>query len=45
MPGKSSGADEEVELAKTLGIPVFTSIDALAEHFQSGTITKTVGDV
>ena len=34
LPGESSGADKEVELARTLGIPVFTSIEGLTEHFR-----------
>jgi Domain of unknown function (DUF4406) len=33
IPGKSSGADKEVELAKRLGKPVFTSIQELEEHY------------
>jgi hypothetical protein len=41
LPGDSSGADKEVELAKTLGIPVFTSIDALAEHFKIGLLPRS----
>ena len=34
LPGESSGADKEVQLARTLRIPVFTSIDALVDHFR-----------
>ena len=33
LPGPSGGADKEVDFAKKLGIPVFTKIDELAEHF------------
>jgi hypothetical protein len=29
LPGESKGADREVELAASLGIPVFTSIDEI----------------
>jgi len=31
LPGYSTGADEEVELAKSFGIPVFYTISALVE--------------
>ena len=31
LPGLSAGADEEVDLAHTLDIPVFTSVNALLE--------------
>lgn len=31
LPGKSSGSDHEVELAKALGIPVFYHINELRE--------------
>lgn len=34
LPGESSGADKEVELAKKLKIPVFKNIEDLANHFQ-----------
>jgi hypothetical protein len=34
LPGPSSGADKEVDLARKLGIPVFTEIDKLVEHFK-----------
>ncbi len=34
IPGESSGADKEVELANTLSIPVFISIESLNEHFK-----------
>ena len=33
MPGESKGADAEVALAKQHGIPVFTSVRKLREHF------------
>jgi hypothetical protein len=33
LPGDSSGADGEVALARSLGIPVFGSIEELAAHF------------
>lgn len=35
LPGESNGADKEVELARKLGIPVFTDIDELSRHFSS----------
>lgn len=35
LSGESSGADNEVQLAGTLGIPVFTEIDSLVEYFRS----------
>jgi hypothetical protein len=35
LPGESSGADKELELANELGIPVFTSIEDLTQHFQA----------
>lgn len=35
LPGFSSGADKEVHLAESLGIPVFHDTDRLAEYFQS----------
>jgi len=35
LPGESSGADREVELANVLGIPVFTSLDNLLRHANS----------
>ncbi len=34
LPGKSNGADKEVELAKTLKIPVFYTIDELKEYYK-----------
>ena len=34
LPGESTGADKEVELARILGIPIFTEIAELAKHFQ-----------
>src|SRR5258708_32707376 len=33
LPGPSSGADKEVDLARKLGIPVFAKIDELTKHF------------
>jgi hypothetical protein len=33
LPGPSNGADKEVELAQTLGIPVFAKINELARRF------------
>ncbi len=35
LPGASSGAEKEVKLAESLGIPVFFDIQTLASHFQS----------
>jgi hypothetical protein len=35
LPGESSGADKEVELAAQLGIPVFREIEEVVEHFVS----------
>ena len=35
LPGPSSGADGEVAAAKSLGIPVFEDVHALAQHFAS----------
>lgn len=34
LPGQSSGADKEVDLAKGLGIPVFTEINEIVAHFK-----------
>lgn len=34
LPGPSNGADEEVQLAEGLRIPVFTEMDALVKHFE-----------
>ena len=34
LPGQSKGADAEVKLAESLGIPVFNDIDKLAEFFK-----------
>lgn len=34
IPGKSNGADNEVELAKKLQIPVFYSIEELKEFYK-----------
>ena len=33
LPGESGGADKEVGLARSLGLPIFTEVDALAKHF------------
>lgn len=33
LSGESSGADKEVALARTLGLPVFTEIGELTDHF------------
>jgi len=33
LPGESSGANKEVELAAKLGIPVFREIEEEVEHF------------
>jgi len=35
LPGKSDGADKEVELAKTLGKPIFYSIEELTEFLKN----------
>lgn len=35
LPGESSGADREVELARQTGIPVFSTIKELRAHFAS----------
>lgn len=43
LPGPSSGADKEVALAKSIGIPVFTDIDALAAEFGAKAATKGKG--
>lgn len=34
LPGLSTGTVKEVELAKKLGIPVFTDIESLVQFFQ-----------
>lgn len=36
LPGESKGADAEVELARSLGIPVYDSIRALWNGFKNG---------
>lgn len=36
LPGDSSGADKEVELALSLGIPVFFGLDALKDAVTNG---------
>lgn len=33
LPGESSGADKEVKLAESLGIPVFTTVEEVKSHF------------
>jgi len=33
LPGKSNGADKEVELARKLGLPVFTKIEEVLAHY------------
>ena len=35
LPGQSDGADKEVHLATTLGIPVFHSIMEIVKHFKA----------
>src|SRR5437868_13379401 len=35
LPGESSGADKEVALGESLGIPVFRSIDEVVKHFEA----------
>ena len=37
LPGASMGADEEVEYAKDLGIPIFTDEQAMLEYFRGRT--------
>src|ERR1700756_4979544 len=34
LPGESSGADKEVQLARKLTIPVFPDIDGLVKYFE-----------
>lgn len=34
LPGESKGADKEVDLAESLGIPVFKDIEKLNNHFK-----------
>ena len=43
LPGHSQGADKEVHLAETLGIPVFTEIDDLVKHFEDAQPPKGGG--
>jgi hypothetical protein len=33
LPGQSSGADKEVQLAKSLGLPIFNDISEIDKHF------------
>jgi hypothetical protein len=35
LPGESSGADKEVAFANESNIPVFTTIEALQDHFNA----------
>ena len=35
LDGESSGADGEVEYAKTLGLPVFYSVEDLCKHYEN----------
>lgn len=35
IPGPSGGADKEAALAESKGIPVFTDIDDLVQHFKA----------
>ena len=42
LPGHSQGADKEVHLAQTLGIPVFTDIDDLVKHFEDASSAEGV---
>lgn len=35
LEGKSSGADEEVSMAKQAGIPVFYSVEELVEYYKN----------
>jgi hypothetical protein len=43
LPGPSSGADKEVQLAQELGISVFTEIEDLVRHFEDREIAKNGG--
>jgi len=43
LPGHSSGADKEVHLAQTLGIPVFTEMGDLVKHFEGRTAARDGG--
>ena len=40
LPGESSGADKEVELARKLGLPIFTEIDQIVRHFKNSSQQK-----
>jgi hypothetical protein len=40
LPGSSTGADKEVELAQRLGIPVFAEIEELTTHFSEPAANK-----
>jgi hypothetical protein len=39
LPGESKGADDEVALAMSLGIPVFYSIEELVEYYKEQTVS------
>lgn len=45
LSGPSSGADQEVQLAKELGIPVFDEIDKLLRFFESATTRKDESEI
>lgn len=34
IPGTSNGADKEVDLARSLGLPIFASVDEVVAHFE-----------
>jgi Domain of unknown function (DUF4406) len=42
LPGESAGADKEVQLARSRGIPVFTEIGDLVKYFVDRANTKAV---
>jgi hypothetical protein len=41
LPGESSGADKEVQLARSLGLPVFTDVDSLVTYFENQANTNS----
>ena len=41
LPGESAGADKEVQLAQTLGLPVFTDFSSLVKYFENQSKTKS----
>lgn len=45
LPGESPGADAEMELAKSLGIPTFTDPNKLYQAFENGWISYRTGKV